>query len=166
MELILNWVAIVFLLCAIVHLWVSRWLEKGEIYNDLGRTVSAVNSRFDSLEKTIAKLKEENVELYTGVAILHSKLGLIIEANAFGDAEKKKKQEPKKRDQKEKAIKLINEALYKSPLSFSEIVALLDQEGVSLKKSTVGVYLSSDERFESKDGKWQLKKLDESPSVS
>lgn len=202
MELILNWVAILFLLGAIVHSWIARYQDKlriellndtlvknhgylsGEIsrlkrmcdpsrygygiYLNNGETAKTVPNieelRWDKLRSILDK--NEVQDLCDEVNLLRKKLELLEEIQTHLSPKKPEKQEPKKRDQKEKAVKLISEALEQSPLSFSEIVDFLDQKKISLKKSTISVYLSNDERFESKDGKWQIKKLDESPSVS
>lgn len=168
MELISNWVAIIFLLCAIVFLWIQILLAKEEIFllkDVLAKNHILLSERIGEQEKIIDLMKKDDLELYGEVALLWKKLELLDEAKTHLPIKESDKQEPKKRDQKEKAIKLIKEALAQSPLLFSEIVDFLDQKEISLKKSTISVYLSNDERFESKDGKWQLKKLDESPSV-
>jgi len=130
--------------------------------DDHVKSARLINQRFNAEEEKIKELQKDNLELYGEIALICKKLDLLDEAQAHLSVKKPEKQETKKRDQKEKAIKLINEALTQSSLSFSEIVDFLDQKKISLKKSTISVYLSNDERFESKDGKWQLKKTNES----
>lgn len=147
------------------------WLVLG-LYRDrnkdidvIAKALSSLRSRIEKKENSLGKLAEDNLELYGEIGLLRKKLELLEEIQTHLSPKKQEKQEPKKRDQKEKAIKLINEALTYAPHTFSELVMLLDENDVSLKKSTVGVYLSNDDRFESKNGKWQLKESNESPSV-
>ena len=166
LNIILIWSAIVFSGCFNVGMLLSNRSEINKFYENVVKTVNAINTRVNKKDQEMKEAENKISYLYDENALLRKKLELLEEIQTHLSAKKPEKQETKKRDQKERALKLIVEALTYAPHTFAELVMLLDENNVPLKKGTISVYLSNDKRFESKDGKWQIKKLDESPSVS
>lgn len=147
-------IASLFNLAAFVWLYVHT-KKKIRLMLDLANLTA--ESR---LTQTRDDINEHNWKCYapkTTTSMLEDRIEALEEANKKPEPPviapvKKKASKPDKKT----VLETVHEALKKGPMSLAEILVLVEARKIRLKKSTIGVYLSTDKRIESVGGKWCL----------